>query len=303
MKERQNMSTILYWRGLQQDFLNFLEEKGYEKSSIGQYKSVIGMLVRYANAHERSQYTPQLGQEFLRSEERLDYLNHVALRSRRGIIRRLDEYFDGGNYSFAFLRAHYECPNEFSSEYDGFLRFLHKHGFKERTINQYRVFCVKLFQDFLSNGIHCWKKVNAKALTGAFERSTQKRTFVIYTKRLFRYLVSLGAVKHDYSGILPNVPYEKKIPSVYSDSEIQILLDRIDRSTVMGKRDYAVLLLALRLGLRASDIRLLKFINVDFEKAIIEFVQHKTENAQRLTLLPEVAEALRDYINNGVSVK
>jgi site-specific recombinase XerD len=293
------MTTISHWRELQQKFLNFLGEKGYEATSVNMYKSTVKMLIRYANAHQYAEYTPQIGQEFIKSEERLDYLPFTGLRSRRNVIRRLDEFLDGGKYTYAHLRMEYNCPDAFSSEYIGFLQQLQEYGIKERTIAYYRAYLIRLFQDFIHNGINRWEDVGAKALTGAFERSTSKRLFAAYSKRLFRYLISTGVVKYDYSGILPKVPYQKKIPSVYSNSEVGTLLMSVNRSTAMGKRDYAIILLALRLGLRAADIRLLKFENINFDKAIIEFAQYKTENAQRLILLPEVAEALHDYIDNG----
>ena len=112
-------------------------------------------------------------------------------------------------------------------------------------------------------------------------------------------MVNEKITRYNYSGIIPKIQYWKRIPSVYSDGEIAEILDSVNRSTVAGKRDYAILLLAARLGLRSCDIRFLCFENVNFEKKLIEFAQYKTGVPQRLTLLPEIAEALRDYIDNA----
>ncbi len=49
----------------------------------------------------------------------------------------------------------------------------------------------------------------------------------------------------------------------------------------------------------ASDIRLLSFPNIDFKNREITYVQFKTDVPQTLSLLPEVEEAVRDYIENG----
>ena len=73
----------------------------------------------------------------------------------------------------------------------------------------------------------------------------------------------------------------------------------MDRSTPMGKRDYAILLLAVRLGMRASDIRLLCLPDIDFKNRKISYIQFKTDVPQTLSLLPEIEDALRDYIENG----
>ena len=64
-------------------------------------------------------------------------------------------------------------------------------------------------------------------------------------------------VTANYSGILLRVRYPQRVPSVYTYEEAEKLLSCVDRSTPMGKRDYAILLLAVRVGMRASDIRLL----------------------------------------------
>jgi len=172
-------------------------------------------------------------------------------------------------------------------------------GLKQCTIDKYRVFAIKLFRDFRSNDIDSWDAVNAKALTGAFDRSTSKGHFAGCVRKLFGFLVKEGIVKYNYAGIIPKMQYWKRIPSVYTNDEIETILRSVDRSTEVGKRNYAILLLAARLGMRSTDISFLCFENVDFGKAIIEFRQRKTGGINQLTLLPEISEALKDYINNA----
>jgi len=77
------------------------------------------------------------------------------------------------------------------------------------------------------------------------------------------------------------------------------MLSAIDRNCARGKRDYAILLLACRLGLRSKDIRLLVLENLRWEDARIELTQAKTGRALALPLLDDVAEALIDYLRNG----
>jgi len=60
-----------------------------------------------------------------------------------------------------------------------------------------------------------------------------------------------------------------------------------------------MLLLAARIGLRASDITNLKFNNIDWEKNQISIVQQKTKAPLTLPLLQDVGEAIIDYIKNG----
>jgi len=75
--------------------------------------------------------------------------------------------------------------------------------------------------------------------------------------------------------------------------------DAVDRSSPKGKRDYAILLLAARLGLRTSDVCGLKFREIDWEHNRISIIQEKTGEPLDLPLLPEVGEAVIDYIKYG----
>jgi integrase len=89
------------------------------------------------------------------------------------------------------------------------------------------------------------------------------------------------------------------MPSVYSEDEIRQMEAAIDRATPVGKRDYALVLLGTRLGLRLNDIRTLNFNELDFEKNAVCLLQKKTLTKLELPLLPELRAALRDYIENA----
>jgi integrase len=111
-------------------------------------------------------------------------------------------------------------------------------------------------------------------------------------------MFGLGKTGRDLSFVIPRDNYKKqaKLPSFYTRAEITTILDSIDRSTLMGKRDYALVLLAVRLGLRASDISGLVFSHLLWSQNIISFKQRKTGEVLRLPLLADVGEALIDYI-------
>lgn len=294
MNEKNN-----YWYQLKDDFTAFLREKGYSQSSFTHYRGQIDLLIRFANIKEYEEYTPEIGQEFLRSEARLREWDPPSFRFKTTVIRRLDEYTQDGSYTFARLRIFYQCPDGFRQELDSFLQFLLDSGYKEITVRQYRVLIVKMLRYFEENGITVWADVDAGWLQKAFNASSNKALFAAYAKKFFAYLVEQGIVAANFAGILPRVRKPRRVPSVYTYDEIGQLLAYVDRSTPMGRRDYAILLLAVRLGMRASDIRLLCFRNIDFDNKYISFLQFKTDVPQKLSLVPEVEEALRDYIDNG----
>lgn len=89
---------------------------------------------------------------------------------------------------------------------------------------------------------------------------------------------------------------QPKLPSTYTSEEVETLIDSIDRSTRLGKRDYAIILIAAKLGLRASDIALLKFESLNWESNTVEIKQFKTEKELILPLLPDIGNAIIDYL-------
>jgi site-specific recombinase XerD len=118
---------------------------------------------------------------------------------------------------------------------------------------------------------------------------------------LFTFLYENKSITENLAIFIPKDNYQKqaKLPSYYTDQEIQKLLMSIDRGTIVGKRDYAILVLASYLGLRASDIARLKFRNLNWERSKIAITQFKTGKEITLPLLPVVGNALLDYIQYG----
>lgn len=90
--------------------------------------------------------------------------------------------------------------------------------------------------------------------------------------------------------------YRQKALPCFSSEELQDIFAQIDRSTDKGRRDYAIFLIALRTGLRASDISQLKLSDIDWSGKTIRIVQMKTRVALQLPLSSDVGNAIADYI-------
>lgn len=110
-----------------------------------------------------------------------------------------------------------------------------------------------------------------------------------------------GWIPVDLSADIPTVHTrpDAKIPSVWSDAEIDALLAAVETASPIGKRDRAILLLACRLGMRAGDIRTLTLDAINWSTARIAFAQQKTGASVELPMSDEVAEALIDYLRHG----
>lgn len=94
-------------------------------------------------------------------------------------------------------------------------------------------------------------------------------------------------------------PVSKKIPSVYTQEEVERIIASIDRISTIGKRNYVMILLCARYGLRAIDVVGMRFCNIDWDTNEIRVRQQKTDKEITLPLSEEVGCALIDYIKNG----
>jgi site-specific recombinase XerD len=121
---------------------------------------------------------------------------------------------------------------------------------------------------------------------------------VCVLRSALKFLFNEGIIANDLAGVVPKIRYSKKakIPSAYSKEEIEKMVLSIDRGNPRGKRDYALILLASRLGLRASDIAGLTFSSFKWDKNVIELKQQKTDKAVALPILNDIGEAVIDYI-------
>ena len=104
--------------------------------------------------------------------------------------------------------------------------------------------------------------------------------------------------------VLEAVPAAKstrqaRIPSVWAPADVTKILQAVDRGNPCGKRDYAIILLITRLGLRGIDVKRLRFADLDWPGNRLSVVQAKTGHRVQLPLLKDVGWAIIDYIRHG----
>jgi len=121
------------------------------------------------------------------------------------------------------------------------------------------------------------------------------------TRAFLRFLHGENVLAEDFSGALPSMQVRRqtRIPSVWNYDDLQKLLAVIDRGNPSGKRDYAIILLVARLGLRCIDVKRLTFSNFNWNENLLEFSQSKTAKPVRLPLLKDVGWAVIEYIQHG----
>lgn len=93
------------------------------------------------------------------------------------------------------------------------------------------------------------------------------RDFVKKTSFFLIYLYHSGKTITDLSKAIPSRA-EIKLPVIYKKEELLQMIKSIDRGSISGKRDYAIILMLTTYGIRATDLINLKVANMDFNETI-----------------------------------
>ena len=122
-------------------------------------------------------------------------------------------------------------------------------------------------------------------------------------KSYYQYLLCKGRRTIRQLKSIPGIPAWRTTaqPTVLSKSQQSRFLKAFDRSTPIGKRDYAMAICMLELGLRSIDIADLELEHIDWRQAILTVPNTKCRHQYILPLTAIVGEALSDYIRNGRS--
>ena len=120
-------------------------------------------------------------------------------------------------------------------------------------------------------------------------------------RSFLKFASAEGLVDAAVADAVPAVRSSKqaKVPSVWDPGEVERILHAIDRGNPCGKRDYAIILLIARLGLRGVDVKRLEFGDFDWPANRLSVTQAKTGHRVQLPLLKEVGWGVIDYVRGG----
>jgi len=119
-------------------------------------------------------------------------------------------------------------------------------------------------------------------------------------RKFFKWSFENSYTTDSFEGLFDfTVAIERKIYPAPLPDEISLVLDSIDRSTILGKRNYAIIMLGIVTGLRAGDVANLKLTDIDWQTGEIRIIQNKTGKPLALPLTKDVGESLSDYIINA----
>jgi len=200
-------------------------------------------------------------------------------------------------------------PDSYLRRYEDYLR--KDRGLTENSVHVYAPF----IRDFLSRQTMpagslspdalATLKIQSFLLAQTKDRSDEyKRLLATSLRSFFRFLFFTGETTRDFSSRVPMVrKYRMSAPpSFLSPEQTERVLTALDRSTSTGRRDYAVLLLLARLGLRAGEVVLLELDDIRWRSGEM-VIRGKGRMLDYLPLVCDVGEALSSYVRDdrGVS--
>ena len=129
---------------------------------------------------------------------------------------------------------------------------------------------------------------------------SKRRNFYVL-REFLNYLFIEDILKEDYSILVPSIKKRPRIriPTYLKEQQVEELLESIPKERNVEKRDYTILLIAARLGLRLHDILNIKLKDIDWQAKKITVLQTKNQNVNVLPLTNEVGWAIIHYIKEA----
>jgi len=119
-------------------------------------------------------------------------------------------------------------------------------------------------------------------------------------RSFFRFLLQHGEIGIDLAAAVPTVADWRlaRVPQFLSPNEVRSMLNACNRDTPVGRRDYAILVVLARLGLRATEVLALRLEDIDWRAGEVT-IRGKGQVHDRLPLPQDVGEAIVDYLQHG----
>jgi integrase len=250
--------------GLEQEMLRL----GYTEGSMKFYRSRWKLIMEFAEEKDEIYYSERLGIDFIEKHFHIlekDFegtLTQAEVQNLR-IVRMIGDF----QLHHTILRRYYKHKEILTDPYFiGIIGRFHRYCLEKdysSVTNDHYVKQVTRFLDYVvSQGVESCKDI-ALPLINSYIKTLAGYTYKTVEQNLcslrafFRFLHLSREIETDFSVKIPMVQARKqtRIPSVWKAEDLEKLIGAIDRGSPIGKRDYAIILLACRLGLRCRDIK------------------------------------------------
>jgi site-specific recombinase XerD len=281
-------------------FREHLAEKGYTLRTKRELLQLLAHISRWMEFQELEvgALTSAVAEEFILERRRQGYRSSISMKSPSRVLGYLE--------SVGALPVDEPVLSPLDELLEAYARYLREErGLGEHTVAGYggvarqflsgRPGSIEDRLAGLSGG-----EINAFVLSEFRRRSGRSAERAVYALRaLLRYLHVQGLIDQPLAGGVLSVARRREdLPRGLPAEQVRLLLDSCDRSTQIGCRDHAILVLLARLGLRCSEIAALTLDDVDWRAGEV-VIRGKGSRIDRLPLTADVGEALADYLCRG----
>lgn len=288
--------------------LKEVKKFGYVENSYKIFERHYKNLIKFYNEKKIENYSYETSVLFLKEKWNIDITqgNYSYWQSRKcRAIKILDDV-----YNHRELRIRYNYTSIILSDnnqilLNNYLDYNQKIGLSSKNINGIKQFISRFLKHLEDNKINVSAlnvlNINEYLLSFKSISKISLKDYIFMLKEFLNYLFENNIIDKNYKNQLPSIkrPKNSKLPSVWSFDELNQVINSIDRTSYNGKRDYAIILLAITTALRGYDIINLKLTDINFKENIITVIQEKTKREIIIPLMDKTKEALLDYINNA----
>lgn len=284
-------------------FTSLLSSQGFTPTSLRSKIQVIRNFSRWIEKRQMKMY--ELNEEvigvFFKERPRAGYVRRGDLSALCSLLDWLRETEDS-----RALLPEIDTSELYSIECN-FSRYLEE----ERGLSQATLDCyVPVIRHFLTERFGSddivASQISASDITRfvlRHARTMSCRSAQLMTSALrgfFRFLYFRGDIGSDLASSVPTVANRRmsELPKSLDPEEVERLLQNCDQSTAIGQRDYAVLILLARLGLRAGEVVAMTLDDIDWEAGLMT-IHGKGSRHDQFPIPRDVGEALAIYLRHG----
>lgn len=283
--------------------IKYFQRQCYTRNRITVYKSLWrNGIIRYMSQKGIESYSPSVGAEFVST---CHFHGTIRPQEREKIrsIQVLDDMLKLGYIrKRCFTPVFHALDGEVGAEMEKLITHLTNLRRSMVTIKDYRLYLSEFLMHLNERNVKHVSAITEKdILSFVSSHPTNKVNIVSALRVLFRFWREEHIVDDRFEELFDTYKTHKpeRIPSYFAANEVMSIEQSVSRNSANGKRNYAMLLLASRLGLRASDIANLQFSDIDWDKNMITLTMQKTKKVIELPLLADVGNAIIDYLRHG----
>lgn len=227
----------------------------------------------------------------------------TKFRNVRRIAAIMEHISVGEPYQWRALTPWYvtSLPDSYCALLEHYAEQKRRNGCKETTIRAFKPIIKHFLMYVVSLG---YESVRSVTLTDAISYIPKLAESYHRVGDALSVLRGFGAYLHEKgfteihldNAFAIKAPSRKKLHTGFTQEEAMSIISGINRSTICGKRDYAILMLAMHTGLRGIDVLKLTFSNINWERQEIRLIQSKTAQELTLPVPMSVLNALAEYI-------